>query len=81
MIIKLLMDLTTDEYGKDFDVVNFEATLSFFLGVGMFVLNALHPAWFPGFDLLRYAGGVSALLTATSAAQRIKPPAQPPQEG
>lgn len=79
-IKKVLMDMTTDEYGVDYDIVNVEATFSFFLGILLFVVSQVCPGWLPDYSLISYAGGVSALLAATSAAQRIKPPALPPKE-
>lgn len=74
--MNLLEDITTDEYGTSFDLVAILAVLGFTVGMVLTVVACFVPI---RFNLLEYGGGFSAMLASTSAAMRLKPPAQPPQ--
>jgi len=76
--MELLKDITTDEYGTAFDLVSIMACIGFVLGIVLYVVACFVPTF--NFHLLEYAGGFSAMLASTSAAMRIKPPAQPPPQ-
>ena len=74
--MRLLDDITTDEYGISFDLVAVLATIGFTIGIVLYVIACFYPI---KFSLLEFAGGYSAMLASTAAALRLKPAAQPPQ--
>lgn len=75
MDMNLLKDITTDEYGTAFDLVSVLALAGFVIGMALFVISCFKPI---NFHLFEYAGGFSTMLVTTTAAMRVKPPAQPP---
>ena len=75
--MRLLQDITTDEYGTAYDLVSIMAFVGFVLGLGLYTIGCFTPAI--KFSLLEYAGGFSSMIAATSAAMRIKPAARPPE--
>lgn len=65
-------DLLTDEYGQSYDLIEVEACIGFAIGISLSIAKCfMHIDFSP----MEYSGALAAMITASAASRRIKPPA------
>lgn len=76
-MFKILKDITSDEFGKDFDLTSVASVVCFVVGMLLYLLSQFvwTASWVPHFSLPEYAIGFAALIGAVAGCQRIKPAA------